>query len=56
LLNYFKICNERIDINEWKREKLYGKEDKPTKKAKKELRIKKRTNSKKDLKKSIKNT
>ncbi len=56
LLNYFKICNERIDITEWKREKLYGKEDKPAKKAKKKLKIKKRTISNKDSKKSIKST
>jgi hypothetical protein len=47
LLNYFKICNERIDISEWKRERLYGKEDKQTKKSKKELKIKKRIISKK---------
>jgi hypothetical protein len=24
VLNYFKICAQRIDLNEWKREKLYG--------------------------------
>jgi hypothetical protein len=28
VLNYFKICAQRIDINEWKREKLYGEKSK----------------------------
>jgi len=27
-LNYFKACNERIDIGEWKREKIFGKKQK----------------------------
>jgi hypothetical protein len=28
VLDYFKIGHEKIDMNEWRREKYYGKNDK----------------------------
>jgi hypothetical protein len=34
LLNYFKIGHKRIDINEWKSEKIHGEKSKLTKKKK----------------------
>jgi len=46
-MNYFKICNQRIDISEWKREKLYGKKDKQKKTKKKKKNEVNNKNSKK---------
>jgi hypothetical protein len=43
LLNKFKICNERIDINIWKNEKLHGKRKKSKMNSKE---MKKKTTSK----------
>jgi len=45
LLNFFKIGHERIDINEWKSEKIHGEKSKPKKnnnKNKKRLQNKKK--------------
>ena len=51
-LNFFKICNQHIDINEWKNEKLHGKKIKP--KIKKELKIKKMNKNRKQIRNEIK--
>ena len=40
LLNYFKIGHERIDINEWKSEKIHGEKKKPKKKKTEVKKIK----------------
>ncbi len=40
LLNYFKIGHERIDINEWKSEKIHGEKSKPKKKTNKDKKRK----------------
>jgi len=34
VLDYLRIGHETIDINEWRREKFYGKSEKETKKMK----------------------
>ena len=44
LLNFFKIGHKRVDINEWKSEKMHGEKDKPKKtKKKKKNEVKHKT-------------